>query len=557
MRWVSAAKDSSFLMLVRHFFGRFFDTESLSPQGEAETNVVQILSVLAVPGAFFSILIQPLTIRGWSLMGARYLFVSFSMIVMGFVMVFEWDSLFPDRRDYHILTPLPLRLPALFLAKVCALGLFLGLFLLDINFFAALFWPGIDRGEGTLAIFSAHITSVIAAGLFSALAAGAIQGVLITVLPAKAFRPVSTCIQTVLMGALVTLLFISPLIAGSLQILANEHRSLLQWFPGFWFLGFYESMRPAVRHPAIAGLGRTAVWALCAAAGLFLLTYLPGYRRHARKVLETPQPNPAGPGRLRRWAGCIIDRTLLKQPVQRAAFHFISQTITRSTKHRLFLATYSGFGVALAIMSLGSGRSGLLELPLTLSFILVSGLRAAFNFPSELRANWAFQISEGNAVGEYLAATRKWIVACGIVPLFLLVAPMEFALFPWTAALFHLAFGITLSVLLMQIMFLDFRKVPFTCTYFPGKVNLIGLGVLYIFGFTTYSYTMSSAESWLMDTPWAAAAFFAGTALICRLLGVWRSRLLTEEPCLTYDDPADPVVRTLDLTVIPGSGTKR
>ena len=109
-----------------------------------------------------------------------------------------------------------------------------------------------------------------------------------------------------------------------------------------------------------------------------------------------------------------------------------AQTITRSLKHRLFLATYGGFGAALAVMTLAIGPvRGCCRLPLTLSFVLVSGLRAAFNFPSELRANWAFQISEITGVRRYLAATRKWIVVCAILPLFLLLAPMEFVCFPW------------------------------------------------------------------------------------------------------------------------------
>ena len=136
--------------LVRHFFGRFFDTESLSPQGDPQAKVTQTLGILAVPSAFFVLLFRPLTLSGWSLVAVRYLFLSLSMIVMGFIMVFEWDALFPDRRDYQILTPLPLRLSTLFLAKAAALGIFLGIFLLDVNFFGVLMWPGVDGGPDFL-----------------------------------------------------------------------------------------------------------------------------------------------------------------------------------------------------------------------------------------------------------------------------------------------------------------------------------------------------------------------------------------------------------------------
>src|ERR1035437_2702656 len=52
---------------VRHFFSRFFDTESLSPQGEPEAGVIQTLGILAVPSAFFVLLFRPLTLTGWNL----------------------------------------------------------------------------------------------------------------------------------------------------------------------------------------------------------------------------------------------------------------------------------------------------------------------------------------------------------------------------------------------------------------------------------------------------------------------------------------------------------
>jgi hypothetical protein len=549
-------------VLIKHFFERFVDKESLSPQGEAEANVSQILGFLAVPGAFVVLLFQFFSFRGWDLVTVRCFFVSFSMIVIGFIVVFEWDALFPDRRDYQILTPLPIGQLTLFLAKATALGLFLGVFLVDVNFFSALMWPGIDGGTDLLAAMGIHLSVVMLSGLFAALAMAAVQGVLITVLPATAFRLVSTWMQTLLMGALVMLLFLSPGLASLFTGLVKRQSPWVYAFPGYWFAGLYERFRPAVGNPThliyspgdrsavlfLLRLGKLAAWALAGVAGLFVLTYLPDYRRQARKILEAPQPNPSGPSRLKRAITRVIDRRILRQPVQIAVFHFINQTITRSMKHRLFLATYAGCGGALAVLTFGSGRDGLLRLPLTLSFILVSALRASFNFPSELGANWAFQVSESNQVRDYLAATRKWIVVCAIAPLFLLDAPVEFVSFTPTMVLFHLAFGVTLSILLMELMFHGFRKVPFTCAYLPGKINLVALTVIYVFGFTMYSNTMASLEGWLEGKPLAAAAFFTAGWLGYAFLTRWRDSRLTAIVALDYEDEGDPVVRTLDLS---------
>jgi len=367
-------------------------------------------------------------------------------------------------------------------------------------------------------------------------------------LPSAVFRPASAAVQTILMSLLVMALFLSPLIAVSLPGLVRSHSPWFHYFPGYWFTGFYERMQPAVRSPALRGVGITAAGALVYAAGIFLLTHLPGYRKHSRKMVDIPPPNPSGPGRFRTAVSAIIDREVLKHPAQQAVFHFIGQTISRSLKHRLFLATYAGFGAAVAILSLGSDRGGLLRLPLLLSFVLVSGLRAAFNFPAELGANWAFQIADTNHIHDCLAAVRKWIVLCGIGPLFVLLAPLELAFYPWPIALFHLAYGVTLSVLLVEIMFFGFQKIPFTCAYFPGKINLVFLGVSYVFGFSLYSGVMASLESRLTQAPVAAAAFFLTATCAALLLSRRQDRRTDAETALEYQDDGDPTVRTLGLT---------
>ena len=120
----------------------------------------------------------------------------------------------------------------------------------------------------------------------------------------------------------------------------------------------------------------------------------------------------------------LLNLTLLRHPFQRAAFYFIGRIFGRSPKHRLFVAMYSGIGLALVISSLfvlrgipdfvlSISRKGLIEAPLILSFFVVSGLRATFNLPYELGANWMFQITSGSDAAEYLKATRKWVFLQG------------------------------------------------------------------------------------------------------------------------------------------------
>lgn len=515
--------------LFRHFFTGL------------DANVTQTLGLLAAPGAFFILLSMPLRFVGWDLVFGRFLFLSLSMILMAIVVVIQWDALFPDKTDFLVLTPLPVRLPVLVLAKGAALIALLAIFLADANFFATLLWPAVDGSRGTLSIWSAHVVSNAAAGMFAALAVLALEGLVNTIFSGRTLRRISVLAQTLLMALLVMMFFLTPLLGMGLRQLARQHSPLIYWFPGYWFAGLYERLRPATGDPVLIGLSGYAVGGLVCAALLFILLYLASYRRHARRVLESIEI-PASGG-ARRNFGRAADRFLVRTPVERAVFHFIGQTIVRSARHRLFLAVYAGFGAALAVLSYGSDTSGRLRLPLTLSFVLVSGLRAAFNFPCDLNANWVFRISEGNWTRECAAGARKWVLACGILPLFLLFAPVEFASFSWVEAVFHLAFGIVLSTALAEALFATFRKVPFTCSYLAGKVNVVGLSVVYVFGFTLYSRTMAGFEEWLGRQPMVAAAFFGAAAIGWAVAGRRRAAGAAVE----FEDTGDPAVQILGI----------
>ena len=571
MRGTKLQKDpaaDTFGALVRLFFSRFFDKESLSPQGDAEANVYQTLGILAAPGAVVSLFLFwafPQGMTGWNLISYRCLFVALSMAVISFIVVFEWDALFLDRRDYQVLLPLPLPLWKLFLAKMSAFIMFLGLFLTAINLFSVFFWPSVFEQGNYFAVMGTHLAMVIAAGSFSALAAACIQGLLLALVPAKIFRAVATSSQTILMSGLVTLFFLCPLFSGGLRMLLQTHSGAERYIPAYWFTGLYERLRPATGDAGLLSLGKMALPGLVWVLAIFALTHLPGYRRQARRLMEAPPSNPAGPGRLRVVLTAAVDRLLLKDPVQQGVYHFIGQTISRSMKHRLFLAIYAGFGAALVVFGIDrDGGEGLLSLlirgqrfvpdpiglmrvPFTLSFILITGMRAAFSFPAELTANWAFQISDANQTRQCMIAMRKWIVMCGVVPLFLLLAPLELAFFSWTVVLIQMVFGLTASILLVEVMFFDFRKIPFTCGYFPERNNLVWLIAIYVAGLVLYSQKMADVVIWLIWEPRYIAVFVMGAVCLWLAVWKWHGRAKAQAGLDYLGDP-DPMVRTLELT---------
>jgi hypothetical protein len=254
-----------------------------------------------------------------------------------------------------------------------------------------------------------------------------------------------------------------------------------------------------------------------------------------------------------------VNRWLLPHPLERATFHFISCTILRNAKQRLFLATYGGIAVALALPAvirigtqpgapiLSFHAAGLLSVPLTLSFFAVSGLRVAFNFPAELRANWIFQICESEDSMPHMRAARKWIVLMGMVPLFGLLAPVEIYFRGWRLGLIHLSFALALGLVLLNLLLVWFRKIPFTCSYFPGKTSMAVMLGLYLAGFAAYSWSMADLEASLLDEPAQLLLFYAVAAASLWGLARLEKRELGVDDSLIYEDEPDPIVRSLEL----------
>jgi hypothetical protein len=297
--------------------------------------------------------------------------------------------------------------------------------------------------------------------------------------------------------------------------------------------------------------------ALAISAALFGISYLAGYRRHTRRVLESLETAGEPPGHFRRWFDAAVDRLILPHPLERATFHFIGNTILRSARHRLFLATYAGLAVALVFLSVVHVRpvapivsfapAGLLIVPLMLSFLVVTGLRAVFNLPAELRANWIFQVSESEQRFWHIRAARKWLTVMGIAPLCAILFPVEIWFRGWSAGLVHVGVALLLSLVLMNLLLVWFRKIPFTCSYFPGKMAMAVTALVYFLAFVAFCITMARWEVAMMAAPWRLAVFAAASIGALRGLAWLERRELTIDDVFIYEDQPDPAVRTLEL----------
>jgi hypothetical protein len=100
------------------------------------------------------------------------------------------------------------------------------------------------------------------------------------------------------------------------------------------------------------------------------------------------------------------------------------------------------------------------------------GLRLVVAIPVALRANWIFQLTQIHAPGIYVRTVRKIFLGLSVVPIWLLISAVMFWQFPiWTTLVHLLALWIVGSMLI-DIVLLSLHKLPFACSYLPGKANL-------------------------------------------------------------------------------------
>ena len=101
--------------------------------------------------------------------------------------------------------------------------------------------------------------------------------------------------------------------------------------------------------------------------------------------------------------------------------------------------------------------------------LMVIGLRVAFALPLELRANWVFRSVGLIDARQTLTAARRALVLLSVALVCLGSAAICFWLWPWRQAAGHLAVLGLLGMILVDLTLYSFRKIPFTCSYLPGK----------------------------------------------------------------------------------------
>ncbi len=540
--------------LVKHFFRRFFDFEAISaPQMDLiEKNVLtfQLLALLVLPGVLYSLFLipkygyyiyRPIWERDLAALTDKCFFLSLSMIFVGFITVFEWDMLFPDRKDYLILTHLPIATRTLFYAKVAALAAFLLVFTIAIDLCPTVLFPGavlannrFGREElGKIITLSfgiryivSHGISMLLGNIFIFLSAISLQGTLMALrLKPAISRWVRFFCLLLFLSALLTFTQIS-----SVEQLIHTSNPITVFYPPIWFVGVYDVLL-GTKDPFLWALAGRALTGLAFACVLSILSYALCYRRFLNKTIES------GSGHLQKTAGIrnlgnwILDRWIIRSSESRASYHFVAQTLFRSALHTLYIGTFLAVGVAIAAIGLAtvvvsSERavisqldSVLLSIPLILTFFLLVGMRVIFAIPVELEANWLFQIAPMRRIKSSRSGVRKYLISMVILPVYCFAGLLYALVWSWGIVWLHVCFGIIVSCVLMELLLLRFPKIPFTCSYLSGTGRIVLMFPLYFLGFSCFAFGLANLGSWLAGHMYETVWFYgiAGSALLLLL----------------------------------------
>jgi hypothetical protein len=291
------------------------------------------------------------------------------------------------------------------------------------------------------------------------------------------------------------------------------------------------------------------------------------YRRNIRRIIEQPDITPADRSRRPTRILTFLSGTLLAKPIDRAILLFTARTLGRSRQHRLLLAAYGGIGLAIALAYArdflygGSSHEEVyrdlhwnhvngqfLAGSLVLLFFAVIGARAVFAMPIALRANWVFRVTAVHSPAAYSAAIRKALYGIMAIPVWLLLALLFVAIWPLEFSTQHVAVMAVTSALLVEISLHSFQKIPFACSYLPGKAKIhTRVGTVGI-GFLAAASMGVRLEYWAIHKH-VAFGVVVGVLTICAVLAWRRNAEFARSPAnrLQFEDlpPAD--VTPLDL----------
>jgi hypothetical protein len=573
--WWEYYRERPFLLLARIFAERIFRGGGDTDAEGLDLGVGLVLTLLALPGGFISVLtfVKYSTFLSW-MRGApqadplsvalpdELFFITLSMAVTGAIAVWRWDALFPDRRDYVNLVSLPVSTFTIFTANLVAVLFLAVLIAFDVNAASSLLFPlGVAATQSSFLFFvkfaAIHVLVVGLASAFAFFAVLALLGTLVAILPARLSKRISPFVRMLVVMGFVTLLSTSYALSDVLGGPTAAKVGWYSWLPSCWFLGLWESLHGRTI-PALATATALSLPGLGLTVAAAFVSYALGYRRYFLRMAEIADAASSVQPRTSASIITWLDERVLRTAFQKGCFHFVWRTLFRSEAHRLALAGIFGTGIVLSSQFLAravqmkspmdsAASADALAIPFVLAFFIVVGLRIVFEIPTDLRPNWIFRFTLDREHHESVALARK-IMLTFVLPWLALVALPLYVYFDgWLVALLHILLVAIWSLLLANALLIGFRKLPFTCAMPVFQqhsiVTLLG-GAL---AFFLFAIATPQAEARALAEPVWMLAFIPVAALFWYTPRRIHKGAIDVETRLVFEDAPSRAVEVLRL----------
>ena len=406
--------------------------------------------------------------------------------------------------------------------------------------------------RGWMRLVAAYWFTMVAAAVFMFGMAIAIQGLSAALLPHRVFLRASSFLQLGAFCLIVAVYFLQPMGVNPMSIVEAQRHGF-RTSPSFWFLGLFQTVSGS---PALASLARPAWIGLAAALAGTIVAYALAYLRTLRRLAEEPDITPAA-ARLRwlpRFGGAVPT----------AIVQFSLRTLSRSAQHRVLIAFYWGIGFALTALLLKTPRAQQLateggaawdegSVPYIVSSLwmmacAVLAARVAFSLPRDLPANGIFRTMPLSGVSHCVTARRRAFMVVAVLPVWAGSAVFFLRAWPLGPAISHLAILALIGLILVEVSLRGARKIPFTCSYLPGRSRLhiavyVAIGLLVPLTFTATQFERTILQSSALSTSTLALLAVAWIAVR------WRAARTNASDASAPDFEDEPPERILTLEV--------
>ena len=554
-----------FRLLMRNALRRLLNAAVLARDTDPAQFAIWITAIVATPPSMFAFsqmfkyavaarTMPPEAIERL-LLGDRAFFIVYGMVAAGLLAAMTWEALFPDRTDQEIVGVLPVRPRTLAAAKLSAAMIMALAFATAITLPAAALF-GLSAMANPLLVpvmFLAHLVAGLSACMCVFTLLLLVRGVVGVIFGADHADRLALVLQLLAVIGIVEVFFYLPTVLP-MVIERVQHGGNLDWLtlPAS-HLALYSWLAGAGIDDVSGGAIAAVLTLLVPLLAVISVYLLPGGLM-ARRALESQPGERAG------WPTRALRMTTLplRDARSRAVAQFALTSIARSRRHVLVVATYAGFGIAIAAIALVAARlrvgliapaptASILAVPLVMIFFLSLGLRAAFRIPTELDANWAFRLLPPSPA-QAAAGTRFALMVLVVVPVCL-----SFAGFAWFAG-WRRDTIVTVAVLdaasgfmLIEALLIGWQVIPFACAHTPSIETMKSRWLFYLIPLNVFAFRAASAQTAALghaNGPFLYLIVVLGTWLVVRRIRL-RSIRNTE---IAFDTAYEQQLGVLNLS---------